>query len=203
MSNEYKGSDKDYSDSGFWEKFSGYAKLAGKEVIEKALFLYYAAQKESTPVWAKTTVYAALAYFISPIDAIPDITPVVGYVDDLGVLAAAVAAISTYIDLDVKKDARNKMEDWFGSVNKWFLFIKRKICMTFLPEIIDASLDKVLDVVKELNVPTVAILTIGAIAIAALKNGSLEVIEKISNISEWFLCHDNFLSENILILLVF
>ena len=114
MSNEYSGSEKDYSDPSFWSKVSGYAKSAGKEVIEKALFLYYAAQREETPVWAKTTVYGALAYFISPIDAIPDITPVIGYVDDLGVLAAAVSAISAYINSDVKKDARNKIEDWFG-----------------------------------------------------------------------------------------
>jgi uncharacterized membrane protein YkvA (DUF1232 family) len=114
MTNEYSGSDKDYSDSGFWDKLKGYAKSAGKEVIEKALFLYYAAQKEETPIWAKTTVYGALAYFISPIDAIPDITPVIGYVDDLGVLAAAVTAISVYIDSDVKTSAKNKLEDWFG-----------------------------------------------------------------------------------------
>lgn len=114
MANEYSGSDKNYSDSSFWDKIKGYAKAAGKEVIEKALFLYYAAQKEDTPVWAKTTVYGALAYFISPIDAIPDITPVIGYVDDLGVLAAAVTAISSYVDSDVKKLARDKLEDWFG-----------------------------------------------------------------------------------------
>jgi len=114
MSNEYTGSEKDYSDSGFWDKVSGYAKTAGKEVIEKALFLYYAAQKPETPVWAKTAMFAALAYFISPLDAIPDITPIVGYIDDLGVLAAAVAMAAAYIDEDVRKKARAKMADWFG-----------------------------------------------------------------------------------------
>ena len=114
MANEYSGSDKDYSESGVWDKLKGYAKSAGKEVIEKALFLYYAAQKPETPIWAKTTVYGALAYFISPLDAIPDIAPVIGYVDDLGVLAAAVAAISVYIDTDVKTQAKDKLEEWFG-----------------------------------------------------------------------------------------
>ena len=113
MTNKYNCSEKDYSDSGFWEKIKGYAKSAGLEVIEKALFLYYAAQKAETPIWAKTTVYGALAYFISPLDAIPDITPVIGYVDDLGVLASAVAAIGFYVDADVKAQARVKLEDWF------------------------------------------------------------------------------------------
>jgi uncharacterized membrane protein YkvA (DUF1232 family) len=55
----------------------------GREVIEKALWLYYAAQQPNTPLWAKTAIYGALGYFISPIDAIPDITPVIGYADDL------------------------------------------------------------------------------------------------------------------------
>ncbi len=36
----------------------------------------------------KAIVVAALIYFISPIDAIPDITPLVGYLDDLGVITA-------------------------------------------------------------------------------------------------------------------
>lgn len=36
----------------------------------------------------KAIVAAALIYFISPVDAIPDITPLVGYLDDLGVITA-------------------------------------------------------------------------------------------------------------------
>jgi uncharacterized membrane protein YkvA (DUF1232 family) len=104
----------DYSDSSFWEKVKGFAKTAGKEVIEKALYLYYAAQRSETPAWAKTIIYSALAYFILPIDAIPDFTPVVGYSDDLGALAAAVAAVSMYITEDVKSKAKQKLSDWFG-----------------------------------------------------------------------------------------
>jgi uncharacterized membrane protein YkvA (DUF1232 family) len=36
----------------------------------------------------KAIVVAALIYFISPIDAIPDIAPLIGYMDDLGVITA-------------------------------------------------------------------------------------------------------------------
>lgn len=36
----------------------------------------------------KAIVTAALVYFISPIDAIPDINPLIGYLDDLGVITA-------------------------------------------------------------------------------------------------------------------
>lgn len=106
--------DNKYSDEGFWNKVVSFAKAAGREVIEKALWLYYAAQDPATPTWAKGVVYSALGYFILPIDAIPDLAPVVGYTDDLGVLAAAVAAIATYITKDVKAKAAKKMKDWFG-----------------------------------------------------------------------------------------
>ena len=67
------------------------------------------------PVWAKTAIYGALGYFISPIDAIPDITPVIGYADDLAVLAAAVATVATYITADVKQRAAEKLRGWFGA----------------------------------------------------------------------------------------
>jgi len=105
--------EKDYSDESFWDKLKNFAKVAGKEVIEKALFLYYALQEPETPAWAKKVIIGALGYFIFPFDAIPDIGPVVGYADDLGVLVAALATVSMYITEDVKEKARNKMRDWF------------------------------------------------------------------------------------------
>jgi uncharacterized membrane protein YkvA (DUF1232 family) len=107
-------SNEEYSDSSFWEKVKGFALQAGREVIEKALWLYYAAQRPDTPAWAKTVIYGALAYFISPIDAIPDITPVVGYADDLGAISAAILMVSAYINEDVKNQAKSKLQDWFG-----------------------------------------------------------------------------------------
>lgn len=37
----------------------------------------------NTPLSAKILLVAAIAYFLSPIDLIPDFIPVIGYVDDL------------------------------------------------------------------------------------------------------------------------
>jgi len=117
MSDDRKGFEKKYSEKGFWKKVRTYAKAAGKEVIEKALWLFYAAKQPGTPAWAKTVVYSALGYFIFPIDAIPDVTPFAGYADDVGVLVAAVAAVSMYINTDVKNAAKKKLSDWFGFEN--------------------------------------------------------------------------------------
>ena len=109
--NEYEEA---FSEQGFWNKLKKYAKSAGREVVEKALLLYYAAQEEKAPAWAKATIAGALGYFIVPLDAIADLTPAVGYADDLGVLALAIAAVATYINDDVRKKSAVKIKDWFG-----------------------------------------------------------------------------------------
>lgn len=106
---------ENFSDDGFWNKAVKYAKKAGKEVIEKALWLYYAAQNPATPAWAKGIIYGALGYFILPIDAIPDVMPGIGYGDDLGVIGAAIASVSMYINDDVKRLTSQKLANWFGN----------------------------------------------------------------------------------------
>lgn len=108
-------SQSEYSDESFWEKLKKFALSAGREVVEKALTLYYTAQNPNVPAWAKTVVVGALTYFISPVDAIPDILVGVGFTDDLGVLLAAIATVSIYINAETKQQAKEKMEEWFGN----------------------------------------------------------------------------------------
>ena len=103
-----------YSEEGFWNKLRRYASTAGREVVEKALLLFYAAQQEQAPAWAKATIAAALGYFIMPLDAVADITPAVGYADDLGVLVLALAAVASYINDEVREQAARRMHAWFG-----------------------------------------------------------------------------------------
>lgn len=104
----------EYSDNGFWDKVKTYAKTAGESVLEPALKMYYAALDSDTPAWAKTTIVAALGYFISPVDAVPDVVPVVGYTDDLGVLAAALAATAVHIKDEHVCKAKEVLARWFS-----------------------------------------------------------------------------------------
>lgn len=103
-----------FNEKAYWKKLSYFALKAGREAVERSLCLYYAAQRPETPVWAKTAMYGALVYFISPIDAIPDIMPFFGFTDDVAVMAAAVAMVSMYINDDVKNKAKSKLGEWFG-----------------------------------------------------------------------------------------
>jgi uncharacterized membrane protein YkvA (DUF1232 family) len=104
---------REYSETGFWEKVKNFAKVAGAGVLEPALKLYYASQDSATPAWARAVCYGALGYFISPVDAIPDITPVVGYADDLGVLVAALATVAVHVKETHAKQARETLHNWF------------------------------------------------------------------------------------------
>ena len=62
----------------------------------RALYRY---MLDSDVAWIRKSVaVGALAYFIMPLDAIPDLAPVVGYLDDAGVVTAAVAYLSSEIE---------------------------------------------------------------------------------------------------------
>jgi uncharacterized membrane protein YkvA (DUF1232 family) len=41
------------------------------------------------PLWKKLAGLLAVLYFLSPVDALPDFIPILGWLDDLGVLSAA------------------------------------------------------------------------------------------------------------------
>ena len=58
-------------------------------------------------------IFGALAYFVAPIDAIPDVTPGIGFADDLCVLIGAVSAVAAHITPEVKDQAEKKMAEWF------------------------------------------------------------------------------------------
>ncbi|MFT4638304.1 MAG: uncharacterized membrane protein YkvA (DUF1232 family) [Verrucomicrobiales bacterium] len=103
-----------YSDTSFWEKVTKYAKVAGEEVFKHGFTLYYCLQDDRTPTWAKTTIVGALGYLILPVDAIPDIIPVVGFSDDLGALAAASATVAAHIIPEHKVKAADQVETLFG-----------------------------------------------------------------------------------------
>ncbi len=73
--------------------------------------LYFCMLDRTTPTWVKASAAAALAYFILPIDLVPDLLVGVGLVDDLSVLSAALAALSAYITPEHRARARAWLHD--------------------------------------------------------------------------------------------
>ncbi|CAN5924523.1 DUF1232 domain-containing protein [soil metagenome] len=55
----------------------------------RALYRYF--RDPAASIVGKLFVLLALVYVLSPVDAIPDVLPVVGWLDDIGVMSLAVA----------------------------------------------------------------------------------------------------------------
>jgi len=76
---------------GFWPKIR---KVAAKiPFAGDALSVWHCARDEETPLAAKGTMLAALAYFVMPVDVIPDFIAGLGFTDDAAVFAALVAVL--------------------------------------------------------------------------------------------------------------
>lgn len=104
----------DYSDSLFWEKIKKYAALTGATVAYAAFIVYYALNSDHIPAKIKAMLYSALGYFINPLDVIPDMTPAIGYADDLAILTAVIRVIAFYITAAIREKAKNRVKDLFG-----------------------------------------------------------------------------------------
>jgi uncharacterized membrane protein YkvA (DUF1232 family) len=84
-----------YVRRGFWAKLRRYA--AALPFAEDLLAAYYCAFDRDTPRHVQIALIGALAYFILPFDAIPDMLPVLGFADDAAVLATAIKLVSSHI----------------------------------------------------------------------------------------------------------
>lgn len=96
-----------YVNNGFWSKVR---KAASKVPFSKeAVAMYFCAMDPNTPAKVKVTAIGALAYWILPIDLVPDIFPIVGYGDDATAIFLAYKAISSHIT----DEHRDKAEEFF------------------------------------------------------------------------------------------
>ncbi len=92
--------------------------VLGVQLVYSALLLYNALIWGQAPTWAKTIILGTLGYLLSPLDTIPDLTPFIGFTDDIGILAMGLVLLAAYIDDDIKAKARKKVYDWFDDVKE-------------------------------------------------------------------------------------
>lgn len=82
-------------DREFWRKLS---KFAGKiPFAEELAAAWFCIADPGTPAAAKGILIAALAYFVTPVDVIPDFVAGLGFTDDATVLALAIGAVSRHL----------------------------------------------------------------------------------------------------------
>lgn len=95
-----KSDKEDISDQDFLQKITRVPQSAGCAVIRGAVKLYVLLRDPTVPAWAKISIVITLAYFISPIDAIPDFLPG-GYIDDLGAMTLLLGQLDVFMDAEV------------------------------------------------------------------------------------------------------
>ena len=72
--------------------------------------VWFCARDPETPLPAKALMMAALAYFVLPTDAIPDMIAGIGFTDDAAVLAAVLATLGRTLKPRHKEAAQTLLE---------------------------------------------------------------------------------------------
>lgn len=107
-----------FSETGLWKFLLHHAQRLGHKAIYSALLMYNAYRQPHTPYWAKSIILGALGYLLTPIDALPDLTPVLGFTDDLGILSFGLVTIACYVDGGIREASKAKLYTWFKQVNE-------------------------------------------------------------------------------------
>jgi len=95
-------------EEGFWRKVR--TTLGHVPFMEDAIAAWYCARDDRTPGYVRAIILAALAYFVVPTDAIPDVLAGLGFTDDASVITAALAAVGSHVTLRHRNLARAFLE---------------------------------------------------------------------------------------------
>ena len=79
----------------FWAKLKRFAGMV--PFVEDLVAAYYCALDPATPMRVRGMLLAALAYFILPVDIIPDMIAGLGFADDAALLTAVVGLVASHI----------------------------------------------------------------------------------------------------------
>ncbi|WP_051940214.1 YkvA family protein [Stenoxybacter acetivorans] len=88
-------------EKGFLNKLKTYAFRLGKPAIKQLYALYFLLKSPSTPKRSKLIIIAALLYFVSPFDSIPDLLGPLGFTDDLAVIALVFSQLKSHMNEDI------------------------------------------------------------------------------------------------------
>jgi uncharacterized membrane protein YkvA (DUF1232 family) len=96
---------------GFWRKVRRH--VGHVPFLDQLLAAYYCSVDPKTPLQAKAVLMGALAYFVLPIDVVPDFLAWFGFSDDAAVLYAAIRSVAPHI----RDDHRERARVWLGKSN--------------------------------------------------------------------------------------
>lgn len=95
-------------------KLQHYGRDIGLTVLYNVLQLWYVLQKPEVPAKNKAVIMGALGYLITPLDFIPDLTPILGYNDDAAAILFTLYMVRQYVDDEVKAQAKARLAKIFS-----------------------------------------------------------------------------------------
>jgi uncharacterized membrane protein YkvA (DUF1232 family) len=93
---------------GFWPKARRLARRI--PFMGELLAAYYATLDPKTPLQVKAVLMGALAYFVLPVDVIPDFIAGFGFTDDAAVLYAAIRSVAGSIRDEHRQRAQQMLD---------------------------------------------------------------------------------------------
>ncbi len=93
---------------GFWTTM----KRAASHVpfAEELVAAYYCALDRRTPFRVRAMLLGAIAYFVMPVDMVPDLLAGIGFTDDVTVLLGVLGVIRAHITEDHRSAARQALD---------------------------------------------------------------------------------------------
>lgn len=79
--------------------------------MEDVVAAWYCTLDPATPRRVRLMLLAALAYFVAPVDLVPDVLPLIGFGDDAGVLMAVIALVGRHIRPEHREAARRALDE--------------------------------------------------------------------------------------------
>ena len=102
-----------YTEENLQTKLKKYGKKIGVNTTYYILLLYQMIVSNIVPIADKAIIIAALGYFISPLDIIPDIIIGTGFIDDVSVLLIALRQVIKNITPEIKQQAKEQLGKMF------------------------------------------------------------------------------------------
>ncbi len=106
-----------YNSNSLKEKIYKYAKTAGIKFIYQVLLIYNGLIFDEVPTKYKLLAVAALGYFISPLDIVPDFIPG-GLIDDGTILTFALMPLYSSLGEQTRREAVAQLHTWFGDFDE-------------------------------------------------------------------------------------
>lgn len=93
-----------------WERLKRWA----RELESEGFTLWFCCRHPGMPLLPKLLALLVVAYFLSPIDLIPDFIPVLGYFDELILLPVSIYFILKLVPGPVLKECRAAADGWIA-----------------------------------------------------------------------------------------